>query len=495
MIYVFDLSREEISFSNKRISEFLGFSSSEIESNHQDLLSLFYEDDVSSFYDFVEKAKNLSENESFTFVAKFRHNLGGCKYLKTTVSFLEKSEKSNGPATVLCFAENVTDQMKLEEEFRATRQLFDESEKLLLFGTWSWTPRTDKLEWTEGMYELLEYRPDEVEEVSHTFYQKHVLPEHLEALQKSLQDMSDREDGFEIDYVIRTKTGREKYVFSKVKPFADADGTLKKVVGITRDITNKKNAEKERERNIRELNRSNKELEEFAYVASHDMHEPLRKILTFAERIKGRFGEDLGEDGKLYLDRITSSAENMRNLIDNLLEFSKVSRGARSFTTCELNEILKNVISDQELRIEETGTNIVVETLPVLEAVPSELRQLFNNLISNALKFRKKDVAPVITISARRLSHKEKADHLLRFNKHYFQIDVKDNGIGFEAVYAERIFEIFQRLHGKAEYSGSGIGLAICKKIVESHDGIIYASSEPGKGSTFSVIIPEKQFD
>jgi len=495
MIYVYDLNREEISFSNKRVAEYLGYTPSEVESSHNDLLGLFFEEDSDYFYDLLKRAKTLREDESFTFTARYKHKNGTCKYLKTTVSFFERSESEKSPATILCFAENITDRVKIEEESRAARQLFDETEELLLFGTWSWTPSTEKLEWTEGMFDLLEYDPKEVEQVTNDFYTRHILPEHVETVQKAVKGLTERKEGFELEYVIRTKSGKEKYVFTKVKPLVDKDGTVKKVVGITRDITNKKNSEKERERNIRELNRSNKELEEFAYVASHDMHEPLRKILTFSERIKGRFAGALGDDGKVYLDRIASSAENMRNLIDNLLEFSKVSRGARSFTTCDLNDLLKNVISDQELRIEETGTTITCQTLPVVEAVPSEFRQLFNNLISNALKFRKKDSAPLISISARRLSHTEKADHLLHFNKAYFQIDVKDNGIGFEPVYAERIFEIFQRLHGKAEYAGSGIGLAICKKIVESHDGIIYASSQPGEGSTFSVIIPEKQFD
>src|SRR5690606_24392772 len=182
-------------------------------------------------------------------------------------------------------------------------------------------------------------------------------------------------------FVIRTRTGREKFVHSKGKPILDKDGNIKKVVGITRDVTHKKTFEKERERYIRELNRSNKELEEFAYVASHDMHEPLRKILTFSERLRNKYMDALGDDGKLYLERISASAGNMRILIDHLLEFSRVSRGTRNFQRCELNVILRDVISDQELKIEETGTRISVGQLPEIEGVHSELRQLFNNLI------------------------------------------------------------------------------------------------------------------
>jgi signal transduction histidine kinase len=228
-------------------------------------------------------------------------------------------------------------------------------------------------------------------------------------------------------------------------------------------------------------------------VASHDLHEPLRKILTFSERLKGKFQTSLGDDGKVYLDRIWASADSMRNLIDNLLDFSRITRSARTFVPCNLNSVLRGVMSDQELRIEETTTILNIGDLPEIEAVPAEMKQLFNNLIGNALKFRKKDVQPEININCRKLTHKEKSDLFLPFNQVFFKIDVVDNGIGFESVYSERIFEIFQRLHGKTEYAGSGIGLSICKKIVENHDGIIYATSEPGKGSIFSVILPEKQ--
>src|SRR5690606_15872168 len=152
------------------------------------------------------------------------------------------------------------------------------------------------------------------------------------------------------------------------------------------------------------------------------------------------------------------------------------------------------VMADQELRIEETSTTFKIKSLPVIDAVSSEMRQLFNNLIGNALKFRRKDVAPIVTISCKRLTHKEKSACFLPFDQVFYQIDVEDNGIGFEPEYGEKIFEIFQQLHGKAEYSGTGIGLAICKKIIDNHEGVIYATSEPGTGSVFSVILPERQF-
>jgi PAS domain S-box-containing protein len=383
--------------------------------------------------------------------------------------------------------------MKKEEEALATRQVLDETEKLLSMGTWTWHPFSGQLEWTNGVFEILEYKRDEVPGDLQSFYKSHIVPEHLEAYENAFNGVQNDPKGFELEYVIRTKSGKEKFVFTKGEAIVEPDGGLKRVVGITRDITVKKNSEKARERIIRELNRSNKELEEFAYVASHDMHEPIRKILTFSERIKTKHSSQLGEEGNMYLSRINVAADNMRTLIDNLLEFSRVSKGNRSFTTCDLNKVMKDVISDLELRIEETSTEIKVKSLPIVQCVVPEMRQLFNNLIGNALKFQRKDVPPVITISCRKLTHKEKSDHLLPFDQIFYQINIQDNGIGFEPKYGEKIFEIFQRLHGKTEYSGSGIGLAICKKIVDNHEGIIFANGEPGEGSVFSVILPESQ--
>jgi light-regulated signal transduction histidine kinase (bacteriophytochrome) len=371
--------------------------------------------------------------------------------------------------------------------------LFDETEKLILCGSWSWHAATGKVTWTEGMRELLEYRPGEIGEADSDFFTQHILPEFVDNLKSVVLNAIGTRTDFEAECIIKTKSGKEKYVYTRGKPILDKDGSLGKYIGIVRDVTNKKNAEKDHERRIRELNRSNKELEEFAYVASHDMHEPIRKVLTFGEKINNKCSSALGDDGKVYLDRIVSSAYNMRNLIDNLLEFSRISRGTRSFVATDLNQIVAQVMSDQELRIEESGTQLKVRDLPVVEAVPSELRQLFNNLVSNAIKFRKKEISPVITITSHKLTHKEKSEFLIPFNQTYHRISIQDNGIGFESVYSEKIFEIFQRLNGKSEYSGSGIGLSICKKIVESHDGIIYATGEPSVGSTFSIILPEIQ--
>lgn len=258
-------------------------------------------------------------------------------------------------------------------------------------------------------------------------------------------------------------------------------------------VLEKEKFQKILENKVRELDRSNKELEEFAYIASHDLQEPLRKITSFSERLKEKLPSNLEPDVQLYLNRMLAATDNMRMLIDNLLEFSRTSRISEPFVRTDLNNIISEVIADLELKIEETSTSVTSETLPVIDAIPMQMRQLFTNLFTNAIKFKGDGATPKIEIKSSELSDEEKDANHLRVNNKYFKITVKDHGIGFDQEFSMKIFQIFQRLHGKAEYPGSGIGLAICKKIVENHSGRIFATSEAGKGAEFITILPESQ--
>ncbi len=273
--------------------------------------------------------------------------------------------------------------------------------------------------------------------------------------------------------------------------FIAQDISGQRLLGQTKDITHSELTELELRQNIKTLNESNKELEEFAYVASHDMQEPLRKIQTFAERLQTKYSGTLADDGKEYLTRIMASAEIMRNLIDNLLEFSRITRRTHPPEPTDLNAIVKVVITELELLFDETNAKVEIQSkLPFIEAIPLQMKQLFTNLITNAIKFRKKDTASIIKIFCRPTNKEERNKYRLSNNANYYSIHIEDNGIGFEQDYAEKIFQIFQRLHGKSEYPGSGIGLAICKKIIDHHHGAIYANSDPQKGATFTVILP-----
>jgi PAS domain S-box-containing protein len=229
------------------------------------------------------------------------------------------------------------------------------------------------------------------------------------------------------------------------------------------------------------LSRSNQELQDFAYVASHDLQEPLRKIQAFGTLLANEYDESLGE-GKDYLDRMRNAASRMSILIEDLLSFSRVTTKARPDTEVNLEDVVKNVLSDLETRIQDTHGHIEIKSLPTVSADPTQMRQLFQNLIGNALKFHREGIAPHITITA------EKAGN----NSNFHTISITDNGIGFDEKYLDRIFAVFQRLHGRDTYEGTGIGLAVCKKIVERYGGTIEATSKKNQGATFTFTLPKR---
>ena len=260
--------------------------------------------------------------------------------------------------------------------------------------------------------------------------------------------------------------------------------------GLIHDISDQKMAEEQLRRYAAELERSNSELQDFAYVSSHDLQEPLRKIQSFGDRVLTKEYDNLSEDGKDYVTRMLNAASRMQKLINDLLSFSRLTTKAKPFVQVDLNDVLKGVLSDLEISIEKTGTRIIAEQLPVIEAEPTQMRQLFQNLISNAIKFRKENEKPVIKIYSKNI---QRQAHLTGTpGDEKTEIYFEDNGIGFNEKYLDKIFAIFQRLEGQ-KYEGSGIGLAICRKIAIRHGGNVSAYSEPGKGSTFVVTLAVQQ--
>jgi PAS domain S-box-containing protein len=234
----------------------------------------------------------------------------------------------------------------------------------------------------------------------------------------------------------------------------------------------------------------NEELAAFTFIASHDLQEPLRKIQTFSNRILDKGHEEFSPVIKDYFQRITAASKRMQNLIMSLLNYSRTNTAENIYVPTDLNKILEEVKNNLHEFLEEQMAAIETSDLPVLNVVPYQFSQLFSNMITNSVKYKKKDVNPVIKISACMAEASEiQVEEALHYNK-YCKIIIADNGIGFEPQYAEKIFELFQRLHGRFEYEGTGIGLAICKKIVQNHHGFIKASGLPNIGSTFSIYIP-----
>ncbi|BDF95281.1 sensor histidine kinase [Pseudoalteromonas sp. KAN5] len=236
-----------------------------------------------------------------------------------------------------------------------------------------------------------------------------------------------------------------------------------------------------------ELSRSNRELEEFAFVASHDLQEPLRKIQAFSDRLETMFKDELGEKGIDYIARMKNAAQRMSNLINDLLEFSRVTTRGKDFVDTDLQKVLDEILNDLEIAIKESNAQVHVAQMPVIQADPSQMEQLFLNLISNAVKFRRPEIAPVIHID---YAHQTQFSEDLNTDVEWQVITVKDNGIGFSAEYTDKIFVPFQRLHGRSQYKGTGIGLSVCRRIVERHGGTITAQSETGEGATFIIKLP-----
>lgn len=268
-----------------------------------------------------------------------------------------------------------------------------------------------------------------------------------------------------------------------IKPIFNTNSEIVNILAEGRDVSQLKKYEKELELRINDLNKSNKELEQFAYVASHDLQEPLRKIQSFSERLYAKYSSKLDGDGKDYMDRMQNAASRMQILINDLLSFSRVSNIAINFLPVDLNETLALLINDFEIQIDKKDAIITIKELPVIYGNEGQIRQLFQNLLSNSLKFSRAGIRPCIEIWSETLKKNQNSSSSNENN--VYNIYFKDNGIGFDQKYNDKIFIIFQRLHGRGEFEGTGIGLSICKKIVENHGGKILANSEIGSGTTF----------
>jgi PAS domain S-box-containing protein len=290
--------------------------------------------------------------------------------------------------------------------------------------------------------------------------------------------------------------GEKHWSVSSKVIWRDESGMVLGTVGITRDINDLKMAQmalRASEQRLREsteqLQRSNRELQDFAYVASHDLQEPLRKIIVFGERLKEKAADRLEPENLDYLQRMQKAASRMQTLINDLLSFSRVTTKAQPLVKVDLARIAREVVDDLEARIEMTKGRVELGQLPTIDAEPLQMRQLIQNLIGNALKFRLPDLPPVVKLDAKIYSGVLPQAHDST-PRQLCELTVSDNGIGFDEKYLDRIFNVFQRLHTRNEYEGTGMGLAIARKIVLYHGGAITAKSAPGQGATFIVVLP-----
>jgi len=412
----------------------------------------------------------------------FIDKLGNRTVLGVTVDITDEHHKNE------LLISNNNDLVKANNELK----IFDESSKqaeiLGKYGSWILNYDTYKFTYSDNKFRLLGCEPQSFDPTIEKLLEfvhpedKHIV---IEANESALTTMEIPTMNYRI---IRTD-GKIRHFKTIAKSFTDLRGR-KSMIGTTQDVTEDYNKSIQLKQRNKELELNIKELNEFNHVASHDLQEPLRKIQTFISRINDKEKESMSDFGKEYLSRIEKAANRMRVLINDLLQYSRTNRSEKKFEKVDLNEIINNSIQELSQNIEDKNGVVNFSSLPEINGVNFQMQQLFTNLLSNSLKYSKENIAPIIDIYSEKIVAKNESILHDNSSKKYWKIDFKDNGIGFEQEFSEKIFQLFNRLHGKTEYQGTGVGLAICKKIVENHSGFIFAYSKPNIGTTFTIYLP-----
>lgn len=405
---------------------------------------------------------------------------------------------------------DVDEQKRAAEDLQQSTERFHLVAKATQDAIWDWNLRTNEIWWNEGFKELFRYAEEEIEPTIDSWYNR-VHPDDKERVVGGIHEVIDNGGhNWSAEYRFRRKDGSYATVFDRGYALHDKNGMPYRMLGSMQDITERKQSQQELERRVEErtralaqanealqksnaeLERSNQNLEQFAYAASHDLKEPMRKIQIFTDRLKGRLEGKLEEADKHFFGRILYATQRMDTLIEDLLLYSHVSRGAVLEEKVNLNEKVQMVLEDLEVAIAEKDASVSLEPLPTIRGNKRQLQQLFQNLIGNAIKYGKPGVPPRVHISCRTVSGNDPAaaGRTNGEDRPYYLVQVKDNGIGFDPEDAERIFNVFTRLHGNAEYKGTGVGLSIAQKVVHNLGGYIWAESSAGQGATFNILFP-----
>lgn len=392
---------------------------------------------------------------------------------------------------VLAYAKINSDFKKIEQsnsKLKVSQESINQAEILGNYCSWIWNLERNAIQFSDNQFRLFGLEP-QVFQATHLDFLGFVHPDDYEVTAEAINTTPVNENLPTINYRIINKKQEVRHLRSVGKLFVNRFDE-KIIIGTTQDVT--EDVVKKiilREKNT-DLERNNKELIEFNYAASHDLQEPLRKIQTFISRIDEKEKENLSDDGKEYLERIVVSATKMRVLIDDLLQYSRTNKTHASFDDVNLNETAATSVQELSQLIEETNAKVEFSQLPTIKGIPFQLRQMFINLITNSIKYKKPGQPPVITITYDKIKASEDDQIDDNSNRIYHKISFVDNGIGFNPDDSKKIFNLFNRLHAKENFPGTGVGLAICKKIVKNHYGFICANGQPDEGAQIVIYLP-----
>jgi PAS domain S-box-containing protein len=478
--FLFDIVHNKEIFVSGKVAEVMGYTPDELIAMGENvLLLLTHPDDIKSIGESIEELVERNNDSVSQIEYRFLHKDGSYRWLRTYYVVFRRDELGL-PVELLGKTFEVTSEKETALALQKREQQLLEAQALAHIGSYEWNMKENYSVNTPEVYKIFEMDHNEHFEE----FMEHVHPDDLQKVTDAIAN-SFSTGNYDCEYRY-IKNGNEKVIWSLGKVEFE-NNTPARMVGTVQDVTEIKAMEKDLLLKTNELEESNKSLQQFASIASHDLKEPLRKISMFADMVMESEKERLSQTSMDRLQRMQASSKSMMKMIQDILAFSMLEAKQQK-EKVDLNEVVKEVMDLLEERIKEKKAEIQCEKLPEAYVIPSQFRQIFQNLISNALKFSKKDVSPKIDIRYKWIQHHV---NTLKPSSKYLQLDICDNGIGIEGEYLEIIFDLFKRLHPKAEYEGSGLGLAIAKRIVDNHEGLITATSQPGKGACFRIIIPQ----